>query len=164
LIAVALLAFGVPAAQADTKTFGAGECSVTAGVPGAIVRNSFGVMLNTSFVSDGSIACFLVRDHPLAKPTGIVVSVVDNSSVLVGVKDISCRAILVDRFGTSTSTGAFVSTSGTNPAGTALNLTVPAAATPNGTLVVQCQIPRRAVGNVPSTVASIKLFEPDPAP
>jgi hypothetical protein len=161
---VALLAFGAPAAQADVKTFSAGECTVTSNVPGVIDRTALGVMRNTSFVTDGSIACFLARDHPFAKPVKIEVSVVDNSSVLVGVKDISCNATLVGRFGTSSSAAAAVSTSGTNAAGTILNVPIPAAATNNGTLVVQCTIPRRAAGNAPSTVASIKLVEPNPAP
>jgi len=163
-IGIAFLAFAAPAAQADIKTFSGGGCSVTSGVPGEVKTNSVGVMQNTSFVLDGSIACFLVRDHPLAKPAKIEASVVDNSSVLVGAKNISCRSILVDRFGTSSSSGTFVSTSGTNASGTILNVPVPAAAVPNGTLVVQCTIPRRGVGNAPSAVASIKVFEPNPAP
>jgi hypothetical protein len=45
-----------------------------------------------------------------------------------------------------------------------LNVPVPAADTPNGTLVVQCTIPRRGAGNASSSVASIRVNEPDPAP
>ena len=161
-IGVAFLAFGAPAAWADIATFSAGKCSVTSALPGVIAANSFGVILNSSFVSDGSIACFLDRDQPLAKPTKIEVSVVDNSSVLVGAKNISCKAILINRFGTATSSGASVSTSGTDDSGTILDVPVPAAATANGTLVVQCTIPRRAAGNPSSSVASIKLTEPNP--
>lgn len=160
-IGVALLALGAPAAAADIQTFSAGNCVVTSGVPTDMKANAFGVMLNSSFALDGTIACFLERDQPTAKPTKIEVSVVDNSTVLVGAKNVSCKAILVNRFGTATSSGTPVSTSGTDT-GTILNVPVPAAATPNGTLVVQCTIPRRAVGNSASSVASIKLTEPNP--
>ena len=161
-IAVALMAFGAQAAQADIQTSSAGKCSVTSALPGVIEANSFGVILNSSFVSDGSIACFLDRDQPTARPVKIEVSVVDNSSVLVGAKNISCKAILINRFGTATSSGAPVSTSGTDAAGTILDVPVPAGALANGTLVVQCTIPRRAAGNPSSSVASIKLTEPNP--
>jgi hypothetical protein len=100
----------------------------------------------------------LSRD-PTAKPTKIEVSVVDNSSPLVGVKDVRCRALTASRFGLAVSAGAFASTVGTNSAGTILNLPIPAAVNSFGALTVQCTIPRRGTGDPNSFVGSIKLTE-----
>ncbi len=153
---VVFLSLGTAEARADIKTFNAGSCNA-----GSLRSTIFGAK-NVSYTKTAVIWCPLVRDNTTAKPAKIEVSVVDNSTNLVGDDgNIKCRALTVNRFGTVAARGRLVSTSGTSPAGAILNLPTPAQVYPDGTLTVHCVIPRRAVGNPPSGVASIKLVEPD---
>lgn len=145
-------------AIADTKVFPASSCAILSG-PGT--RTASGIITNASIVNSTLISCPLTRDHPTLKATRIEVSVVDNSSPATGVKDITCRGVTTNRFGGNSSVGPGRSTSGTNSAGTILNLVVPLDTNANGSLLVTCTIPRRGTNDPNSYVASIMLVEPD---
>lgn len=108
--------------------------------------------------------CYLVRDNTAAKPTKVEVSVIDNSSAATGVKDVSCFMRIANRFATAFATGSTVKTIGVNPAGTVLNVPLPAGNLADGSITVVCTIPRRGIGDANSSLASIKYTEVDPAP
>jgi hypothetical protein len=154
-LALGILAFGATSSHADTKIIPAGLC--VDGGPGNF-RNGFGTLRNDSFTQGLLALCYIVRDHPSAKPTKIEVSVFDNSSA-TGNKDIRCHVKVANRFGQVGAAGAVRSTSGTNSAGVVLNLPLPAANHVDGAIIVICEIPRRGVGDPPSGIASIKYVE-----
>lgn len=158
--ALGILSLGVTFSYAaDTKVIPGGLCFSFDGSP---ARNGAGNLFNTSGTQAMSVLCYLVRDNPAAKPTKVEVSVVDNSSAATGVKDISCFMRIANRFGTVFATGSTVKTIGVNPAGTVLNVPVPANLA-DGTLIVVCTIPRRGIGDANSWLASIKYTELDSA-
>ena len=152
-----MLAIDSAAALADVKIYTAGSCRVP--IIANVSVSSFGVVLNNSLTLPVSIVCPIVRDHPSLKPTSVAVSVVDNSSLLIGAGAITCRLVASNRFGTQNSLGGLVSTVGTNSAGTILNLSIPAVLFVDGSYSVGCAIPRRGVGDPSSSVATIKVTE-----
>ena len=156
-IAGGILSAASSAAMADVKIYAAASCRVPI-ISNAIV-NANGVVFNNSLTVGLSISCPLLRDHPSLKPTSVQVSVVDNSSLLVGSGNVSCRVVAANRFGTFVSSGAQASTNGTNSAGTILNLAIPATNFVDGAYMVNCTIPRRGAGDPNSSVASIKVTE-----
>lgn len=79
-----------------------------------------GQVSNLSQTLGGSILCPLVRDNTATKPTSITVGVIDNSSLLVGNGDISCKLVGTTLTGKTVFTGAVSKTVGTNSAGQSL--------------------------------------------
>ncbi len=156
-ISASLLSAASTAALADVKIYSAASCRVP--VIANVGVSSIGVVSNNSLTLGVAINCPLLRDHPSLKPTAVAVSVVDNSSVLLGSGAISCKLQATNRFGTQLSTGASAATAGTNSAGTILNLAIPAALFIDGAYTVNCTIPRRGVGDPASSIASIKVTE-----
>ena len=148
-------------ALADIKVMAASACDGT--LP-AIRDNSKGRMTNPSLTVPGFVNCALLRDNASAKMVQVQVTVIDNSSVLLGNGDVVCKAIAVSRTGGTTSVGATVKTSGTNSAGTVLTLPIPASLFVDGTYIVNCVIPRRGAGDPNSSISSIRYVEADPAP
>lgn len=122
---------------------------------------SAGTVFNVSNINPLFAYCSINRDRTDAAPTSVQVTVVDNSSVLLGDGNFTCNLTAYNKAGAAGASGASLSTSGTNSAGTTLNLPIPA--TPaDGTLTLKCKIPRRGVGDPSSHLASIKVIEPDP--
>lgn len=153
--------FGAPVAQAgDTKTVMALSCNVLGGAGLAgLVRDTRGRIGNNSLLGDINIFCPLVRDNTgVLPPLAVRVGVIDNSSTLLGNDDISCRLISANQLGTTQLTGGFISTAGTNSAGQQLSLP-PLAVFPNGTLGVNCILPRRGAADPVSYVSSIFIDE-----
>ena len=159
-LAASSLSLAVPA-MADVKVMAATACDPS--IP--VFRDHItGQMSNHNLTVGGEMNCVLLRDNPSAKIVQIQVSVVDNSSVLLGNGDVSCNARAFNRFGTQSSIGATVKTTGTNSAGTVLTLPIPALTFVDGSYVVKCILPRRGAGDANSGVASIRYVESDPAP
>lgn len=157
VIVAAATAAASSSAMADVKIYPAASCRVPI-IANAIVSNA-GAVLNNSLTTGLTIMCPLLRDHPSVKPTSVEVSVVDNSSLLIGAGNVSCRVIGINRFGTQSSSGAVVSSSGTNSAGVILNLPIPSQNFVDGAYSVSCTIPRRGTGDPNSSVATIKVTE-----
>jgi hypothetical protein len=146
------------AAMADTKVYQA--ASVCRGI-GTIATTS-GAIQNVSFANPIFAYCAINLDRTDAAPTSVQVTVVDNSSLAVGDGNFTCRLIPINKAGKAGSEGSASTTNGTNSNGTTLTLAVPAGVTVDGTLTLKCRIPRRGAGDPVSTVASIKVVEPDP--
>lgn len=156
IIGLGTILLGVSAAHAaDVKIFSAGFCYEVGGTRTRL--DEFGRIHNANLTNAALVACPLVRDVPTLRATRIEVSVVDNN-VNSG-EDITCRASTVNRFGTTSSGGGPVSTSGASSAGQILNLPIPALTHTDGSFIVRCTIPRKSA-TVPSHIASIKLTEP----
>ena len=146
-------------AMADVKIYPAASCNFA--TPAFAGRMS---VYNPSFTLSTGVTCPLFREHPTAKPISIVVSVIDNSSLQSGNGAVECFALAVNRFGTRTSQGVVVKTTGTNSAGSLLTLPIPAVQFANGAYSVVCTVPRRSTGDDSSAIATIRVTEPDPAP
>lgn len=144
------------ASAADTKTMVAADCFIR----GIAVPTSNGQLLNISQVSSTKAYCGLVRDNTIAKPLRVQVTVVDNSSLLIGDGNFTCQLRAVSKNGLAQSLGAPVSTAGTNAAGVTLSLPIPPTLFVGGTYVVSCKMPRRGVGDPSSSFASIYWDEP----
>ena len=157
--AAATLSLLAAPAIADVKIYPAASCNFAPpAVPGRMS------VYNPSLTLSSSVICPLLREHPTAKPISIVVSVIDNSSLLTGKGAVKCYALAVNRFGTQTSQGAVFMTTGTNSAGSLLALPIPAAQFADGAYSVICTLPQRGAGDASSSIATIRVTEPDPAP
>jgi hypothetical protein len=149
----------------DLRSAEAGDGKTIAANPGchAFVSPSLdfrGRIFNTSRLLIMQVICPLVRDNPAAKPLRVEVLAIDNTSALTGRRDISCSLSALSRNGNEISTGAEVSTSGTNANGQVLVLPIPATLFDRGTYVVNCTIPNKHVGDPASGIASIYYEEP----
>lgn len=148
----------IPAWAGDEKTIPATGCTVLSGA-GTAIRDDKGRLFNTSLVGELNVLCPLVRDNVVNPPTSVRIAVIDNSSALVGTKDISCRIHSMSPVGTSFFAGPTRSTVGTNSSGTILVLT-PVAEFDRGAYAVFCTIPRRGAADPSSAIASITIDEP----
>jgi hypothetical protein len=160
-MSAAMSMFGSSSAMADVKVMAASACDGS--VP-AIRDNTRGRMTNPSLTVGGFVNCALLRDNAIAKMLQIQVAVIDNSSLLIGDGDISCKAIAVSRSGSAVSIGATVKTVGTNSAGVILTLPIPAVLFTDGNYIVNCSLPRRGAGDTSSSMSSVRYVEADPAP
>ena len=153
-----LFALTAGSALADTNVFQARSICV-GGTAGATV----GTMTNPSFTTFVNVYCSINRDRTDAKPTLVQVTVVDNSSLLIGDGNFSCNLTPVSRTGALVGTpGGSAVTTGVNSAGQILTVPIPAAVPTDGTMTLKCKVPRRGAGDPVSLVASIKVVEPDP--
>jgi hypothetical protein len=146
------------AALADTKVYQAD--SVCRGT--LIPSLSSGTMPNNSSVTAAFIYCAINRDRTDLKPLSVHVTVIDNSSLLIGDGNFSCNLLPVSRTGILGAAGGTVVTAGTNSAGQILVVPIPAVVPVDGTLTLKCKVPRKGVGDTASVLASIKVIEPDP--
>ena len=153
-----LLALTAGSALADSKVFQAD--SLCRGV--LLPELSTGSLNNVSFVNAVTMYCAINRDRTDLKPTAVQVTVVDNSSVLIGDGNFTCSLHPVSRTGIAGVAGGSVGTTGTNSAGQILTLPIPAVVPVDGTLTLKCKVPRRGVGDPSSKISSIKVVEPDP--
>jgi hypothetical protein len=153
-----LSVLGSTAALADTKVFQADSVCRGTLVP----TFSNGALANTSLTLPVTVYCAINRDRTDLKPTAVQVSVVDNSSLLIGDGNFSCFLTPVSRFGVLGAPGSTVTTSGVNSAGTILTVPLPAVVPTDGTLTLKCKVPRRGLADPSSVLASIKVIEPDP--
>jgi hypothetical protein len=158
LTLAALSPAATSAALADAKIYSAASCVRLS----TIVLGNNGQVSNLSQTLGGSILCPLVRDNTATKPTSITVGVIDNSSLLVGNGDISCKLVGTTLTGKTVFTGAVSKTVGTNSAGQSLPILLPASIPADAQIAVSCTIPRRGVGDPASVVGGIKVVEPDP--
>jgi len=159
LLAAGLLAFASGGASADTKVFQAASIC-TGGKQSNFNIN--GTIFNDSLTLPVTVLCAINRDRTDAKPSSVQISVIDNSSLLIGDGNFACSLLPMSRFGQPNASGATVTTSGTNSAGQILTVPIPAFVPNDGTLTLKCKIPRRGAGDPNSLIGSIKVVEPEP--
>lgn len=152
-----LSVFVATSAMADTKVYQA--ASVCRGAQSSLTT---GAMTNSSFSAAVNTYCSINRDRTDAAPTSVQVTVIDNSSLVVGDGNFTCRLIPISKAGKAGTEGSPVSSNGTNSNGVTLTVAIPAGVATDGTLTLRCRIPRRGAGDPVSSVASIKVVEPDP--
>jgi hypothetical protein len=152
-----LMALTADSAFADTKVFQPDSICRGALLP----ELSTGTLVNTSFVNAVTIYCAINRDRTDLKPTLVQVTVVDNSSLLIGDGNFTCSLAPVSRNGVLGVSGGSVGTAGTNSVGQTLTLPIPVVGV-DGTLTLKCKVPRRGAGDPISKITSIKIVEPDP--
>ncbi len=159
LLAASLLALASGGASADTKVFQAASIC-TGGKQSNFNIN--GTIFNDSLTLPVTVLCAINRDRTDAKPSSVQISVIDNSSLLIGDGNFACSLLPMSRFGQPNASGATVTTSGTNSAGQILTVPSPAFVPNDGTLTLKCKIPRRGAGDPNSLIGSIKVVEPEP--
>ena len=153
-----LLALTAGSAHADTKVFQASSICF-----GGTTSPTVGTMTNPSFTTFVNVYCSINRDRTDAKPTLVQVTVVDNSSLLIGDGNFACNLTPVSRAGALVGTpGGSAVTTGVNSAGQILTIPIPAAVPNDGTMTLKCKVPRRGAGDPISLMASVKVVEPDP--
>lgn len=156
LVATINTVFSSPALAGDEKTIAATGCTA---LSGSVSRDDRGRLFNISPTLPADVICPLVRDNVTAAPLSIKAVVIDNSSLLLGDGDITCRVRSMSSSGNQVISGPLVGTSGTNSNGTILTLT-PVSEFDRGAYVVQCKIPRKGLGDPNSGIASITIDEP----
>ncbi len=158
LLTVGLLVLSTSTALADAKVYQADALCRGPLVPDL----STGALINISSINAVSVYCGIPRDRTDAKPTAVQVTVVDNSSLLIGDGNFNCFLTPISRAGVAGTPAGSVGTSGTNSAGVTLTVPIPAVVSVDGTLTLKCRIPRRGSLDPSSRLTLIKIVEADP--
>ena len=112
-ISAGLLTAASGSALADTKVYQADSICRGTLIPSL----STGAMPNNSSVTAVLVYCAINRDRTDSKPLAVQVTVIDNSSLVIGDGNFSCNLLPVSRAGSLGAAGGSVGTVGTNSSG-----------------------------------------------